>query len=105
VRHNLRAIRDKPSTDDKEKLTEYGKGLVLNVKVVGDYIEQLTRDMDPTLRAKRRRHLWYPFPPLWSDTRCFVRNFWPSSISHKRLQGMYESVVKREREKATKNGH
>jgi hypothetical protein len=29
-----------------------------------------------------------------------VRNFWPSPISHKRLLGMYENVLAREKEKA-----
>jgi len=39
------------------------------------------------------------FFPLFT-LRCFVRNFWPSHISHKRLQGMYENVLARERQKA-----
>jgi hypothetical protein len=29
-----------------------------------------------------------------------VRDFWPSSISHKKLERMYESVVIREKERA-----
>jgi len=28
-----------------------------------------------------------------------VRNFWPSNISHKRLQGMHDAVLKREKER------
>ena len=31
--------------------------------------------------------------------RCFVRNFWPSPISHMKLKSMYDNVVAREREK------
>lgn len=40
--------------------------------------------------------------PSCLTERCFVRNFWPSPISHRRLQGMYESVIAREKEKAAK---
>ena len=58
VRHNLRAIRDKPQTDDKEKLSEYRRALIVNIKTVGEFINRLTRDLDSSTRAKRRKHLW-----------------------------------------------
>jgi len=100
VRHNLKAIRDKPKTDDKEKVSEYGRALIINIKTVGGFIEQLIENLEPSNREKRKKHLWYALFDIALTSRCFVRNFWPSSISHTKLQQMYENVVKREREKA-----
>jgi len=89
VRHNLKAIHAKPVTDDKEKLSEYGRALIINIKTVGDHIARDTRHLPSPSRDKKQKHLW-----------CFVRNFWPSHISHKRLQAMYENVVANEKKKA-----
>jgi len=101
VRHNLKAIREKPDTDNKEKLSEYGRALIINIKTVGDHIEQQTRNFSPVTREKKRKHLWYLFLLFRRlIRRCFVRNFWPLRISHKRLQGMYDNVVAREKERA-----
>jgi len=58
VRHNLKAIREKPHTGDKEKLSEYGRALIVNIKTVGDHIGQLTRNLPSPTREKKRRHLW-----------------------------------------------
>lgn len=100
VRHNLKAIREKPDTDNKEKLSEYGRALIINIKTVGNHIEQQTRNFSPVTREKKRKHLWYSLYNLCLICRCFVRNFWPSQISHKRLQGMYDNVIAREKERA-----
>jgi ABC-type tungstate transport system substrate-binding protein len=59
VRHNLKAIREKPQTDDKEKLSEYGRALIVNIKMVGDHIQQHTRNLTTSIREKRKKHLWY----------------------------------------------
>jgi hypothetical protein len=59
VRHNLRAIREKPQTDDKEKLSEYGRGLIVNIKTVGSHIHQQTRHLPSPAREKKQKHLWY----------------------------------------------
>jgi hypothetical protein len=59
VRHNLKAIREKPHTDDKEKLSEYGRALIANIKVVGDHISQHTRNLASPAREKKQKHLWY----------------------------------------------
>jgi ABC-type tungstate transport system substrate-binding protein len=61
VRHNLKAIREKPQTDDKEKLSEYGRALIVNIKMVGDHIQQHTRNLTTSIREKRKKHLWYIF--------------------------------------------
>ena len=58
VRHNLKAIREKPHTDDKEKLSEYGRALIVNIKTVGDHITQETRNLESPTREKKRKHLW-----------------------------------------------
>lgn len=58
VRHNLKPIREKPHTDDKEKLSEYGRALIVNIKTVGDYITQQTRNLESPIREKKRKHLW-----------------------------------------------
>ena len=68
VRHNLRAIREKPHTDDKEKLSEYGRGLIVNIKTVGDHINQQIHTLHSPAREKKRRHLWYPLIKRKSDT-------------------------------------
>jgi len=59
VRHNLRAIREKPDTDDKEKLSEYGRALIVNIKTVGEHIEQQIRNLSSPAREKKLKHLWY----------------------------------------------
>jgi hypothetical protein len=59
VRHNLKAIREKPKTDDKEKLSEYGRALIVNIKMVGDHIEQHIQRITTPTREKRKKHLWY----------------------------------------------
>lgn len=58
VRHNLKAIREKPRTDDKEKLSEYGRALIANIKVVGNHIDQHTHDLASPAREKKQKHLW-----------------------------------------------
>ncbi len=58
VRHNLTAIREKPHTDDKEKLSEYGRALIVNIKIVGDHISHQTRNLESPTREKKRKHLW-----------------------------------------------
>jgi hypothetical protein len=58
VRHNLKAIREKPDTDNKEKLSEYGRALIINIKTVGDHIDQQTRNFSPVTCEKKRKHLW-----------------------------------------------
>jgi len=58
VRHNLRAIREKPTTDDKEQLSAYGRALIVNIKTVGNHIDKLT-DTESSTRDKKRKHLWY----------------------------------------------
>jgi len=58
VRHNLKAIREKPTTDDKQKLSEYGRALILNIKTVGDFINGQTRSLPSDDRVKKRKHLW-----------------------------------------------
>ena len=65
VRHNLKAIREKPQTDDKEKLSEYGRALIVNIKMVGDHIQQHTRNLATSIRDKRKKHLWYIFLPMF----------------------------------------
>ena len=64
VRHNLKAVREKPDTDDKEKLSEYGRGLIVNIKTVGDHIIQQTRNLPSPVRETKQKHLWYH--PCWS---------------------------------------
>jgi hypothetical protein len=59
VRHNLKAIQAKPNTDDKEKVSEYGRALIINIKTVGNHIEQKTSELPQSSREKRRKHLWY----------------------------------------------
>jgi chromodomain-helicase-DNA-binding protein 1 len=63
VRHNLRAIRDRPDTEvhNKKKsiLSDYGKALILNIRIVGDFIENRIKELKPSIREKRRKHLWY----------------------------------------------
>ena len=59
VRHNLKAIREKPHTDDKEKVSEYGRALIVNMKTVGDHIIQQIRSLESPAREKKRKHLWY----------------------------------------------
>lgn len=58
VRHNLKAIREKPHTDNKERLSEYGRALIINIKTVGDYIDQQTQNFSSVTREKKRKHLW-----------------------------------------------
>jgi hypothetical protein len=58
VRHNLKAIREKPDTDDKDKLSEYGRGLIVNIKIVGGFIDEQTRNLPSPEREKKRKHLW-----------------------------------------------
>jgi hypothetical protein len=58
VRHNLKAIREKPRTDDKQKLSEYGRALIVNIKTVGDFIKHQTRHLSSTERERKRKHLW-----------------------------------------------
>jgi hypothetical protein len=58
VRHNLKAIREKPDTDNKEKLSEYGRALIINIKTVGDHINQQIGKFNPVTREKKRKHLW-----------------------------------------------
>jgi Domain of unknown function (DUF4208) len=62
VRHNLKAIQAKPKTDDKEKVSEYGRALIINIKTVGNHIEQKTSGLAESSREKKRKHLWY-YPP------------------------------------------
>lgn len=59
VRHNLKAIREKPDTDDKQKLGEYGRALIVNIKTVGNFINEQTRGLPSDGRIKKRKHLWY----------------------------------------------
>ena len=59
VRHNLKAIREKPHRGDKEKLSEYGRALIVNIKTVGGYISQQTLNLPSPSREKKRKHLWY----------------------------------------------
>jgi hypothetical protein len=58
VRHNLKAIHAKPNTDDKEKLSDYGRALIINIKTVGDHIEKETRQLSSSTREQKRKHLW-----------------------------------------------
>jgi len=58
VRHNLRRIRERPDTNDKVKITEYGRSLIVNLKAVGDHINKEVAKNQSWAQERKRRHLW-----------------------------------------------
>ena len=101
VRHHLRGIRDRPDKDDKVKIIEYGRSLIVNLKAVGDHINKEVAKYDAWAQDRKRKHLWYIYCVTCADRyRTFVaKNFWPKEISHKRLKLLYLGLIAREKER------
>src|SRR5271167_3893371 len=101
VRHHLRRIRDRPDKDDKVKILEYGRSLIVNLKAVGDHINKEVAKHQAWAQDRKRKHLWYVTQIHCVDFyRTFVaKNFWPKEISHKRLKLLYLGIISKEKER------